>query len=128
MSDDEGRYGVGLAVPFGFASDDLRQATGTRLLEMDLAMAAGVRRGELPYAMREGGRLHLLKHTKVPRAGKVALAAHLMGEALRQDPRVIVGETTVSNDGGAVTVSTAYEERRYSGTEGQGRIDYEVPA
>jgi hypothetical protein len=127
-SDDDLRYGVGLAMPFGWGASDLRQAAGTRLLEMDLALTVGVNRGELPYALREGGRLRQLKHTKIPSAGRAALAVHLMGEALRQDPRIRVGATTVTSDGGTVTVSTGYEERRYSGSGGSGIVDYEVPA
>lgn len=128
MSNEEGRYGVGLAMPFGFASNDLKTATGTRLLEFDLSLEVATKKGELPYDMNRGSRVHLLKHTKVGRTARTAMAGHLMAEALAADKRVRVGATTASGDGGELSISTAYAERRYSGSDGEGRIDYEVPA
>lgn len=125
---DETRHGVGLAMPFGFASSDLKLATGTRLLEFDLALEVATKRGELPYDMNRGSRLHLLKHTKMGQVARRAAAAHLMAEAMGGDPRVIAGATVVSGGSGAFTISTDYVERRYSGSGGAGRIDYEVPA
>jgi len=128
MSDEEGRFGVGLAMPFGFASTDLKQATGTRLLEMDLTLEVGTKRGELPWDMHRGSRLHLLKHTKVGKTARSALAGHLVQEALVFDKRIRVGATEATGTGGELQVSTAYAERRYNGSGGEGRIDYEVPA
>jgi hypothetical protein len=128
MADQEGRYGVGLAVPFGFAAADLKQATGTRLLEFDLSLELATKRDEMPYEKGRGSRLHQLKHTKVAQSGQRSLAAHLVREALAADPRIRVGASVVHNDGGEVSISTEYSERRYTGSGGEGRIDYEVPA
>ena len=125
---DELRYGVGLAMPFGFASSDLKQATGTRLLEMDLALEVGTKRGELPYDMHRGSRLHRLKHTKVGKTSRAAMAGHLMQEALSADKRIRVGTTEAAGSGGELQVSTGYKERRYDGSGGEGTIDYEVPS
>lgn len=116
-------------MPFGFASNDLKQATGTRLLEMDLSLEVGTKKGELPYDMHRGSRLHLLKHVKVTNLTRVSMASHLMQEALSPDRRVRVGTTSVSNSGGGqVQISTTYTERGYDGTGGEGTIDFEVPA
>jgi hypothetical protein len=128
MAEDEGRYGVGLAMPFGFGASDLKTATGTRLLEFDLALELATKQNEMPYENGRGSRVHLLKHTKMGRSARQAAASHLVQEALAADPRVSVGDTVVSGTGGDVAISTAYAERRYTGSGGEGRIDYEVPA
>jgi len=125
---DEQRYGVGLAMPFGFASSDLKQATDTRLLEMDLTLEVGTKKGELPYDMHRGSRLHLLKHTKIGRTASASMAGHLMQEAMGADKRIRVGTTTTEGSGGELQVSTGYKERGYDGTGGEGTIDYEVPS
>ena len=114
-------------MPFGFASSDLKQATGTRLLEMDLTLEVGTKKGELPYDMHRGSRLHLLKHTKIGRTARASMAGHLMQEAMGSDKRVRVGTTTAAGSGGELQVSTGYTERKYDGTGGEGTIDYEVP-
>jgi len=115
-------------MPFGFASNDLKQATGTRLLEMDLTLEVGTKRGELPYDMHRGSRLHLLKHTKIGKTARGAMAGHLMQEAMGADKRIRVGATAAKGSGGELQVSTGYAERRYDGSGGEGTIDYEVPS